>query len=947
MRAESMRMDRLTRRRQVVAWRREDLRNTATMLNSFRNDITEHTGSRSAINNPTRWNTMQASITGSAGNTNGVTVTATNKAKAGSFDFQVLSVAAGDFVRGNQQFNGVAAGAVADFERSLSNHLNLDMGFFLARSTVGGADGQAFRNNANLFNINHYEYVQIGDAEIRINYTDTAQDIMDRVNRTAAANVKMSFDTMRGVFTIESTKTGADAIVRTGNDRMGFLEHIGLANIRNAAAGNTLPPGMSINPITGAITGTAPSSTITTSSSILGNVAGIVGNTFDLSLLGGNGTFVMDANTSFHDLMNAINTDPNSDSTLSFANGRFTVMARNTATAIQTGDGTPNALLDFMGLNNIDIPANRAHIGVTAAAPTVNTNTDDQTTIFSLLNPPPTASVNISIGGLTITVNNTTTIAQFLAEVNGGALNVPNPAFDPQNPTAEPEFLPSAPSDVVLALNPDGTNTISAREIDGIINISSSPQGNRILSLFGINDALRTEINRVNAPAFVNGTEAVTHARNARISDSNPSLVGESITINGRDFTITASDTFQSFMDRINNATINPTTPFGVVVSLNDATGQFTIRPSTLNDDAKIQTNSSALAQFMGLANIDWAGNASHNYVFDHANSDHRLVQRAKDALIRYTSGPHGYDPVELKQASNTFELEALGVRIDITSAALSTTGTPNIISVDIKQNVDDVMDMIREFVDSYNKLIRELHTLQSTARPTQRGSRNFFEPLTEEQRKAMSDKEVEQWEDQARMGMLHRDPMIRNLQSEIRRVMFDPVTLSDGSKFALFNVGITTAGLSSDRSDFLAGVLQIDEDILRRHLMENPEKVQALFSRDFLDAGEGIGNAKERADSLPNIGVAWRLRHIIDNQLGISNPSAGSPFLDRVGALGWDDGQNIMSRQLRDYDERIERMQQFLIRRENHFFNMFARMEQAMAQSHQQMDSLFAFGNM
>jgi hypothetical protein len=39
--------------------------------------------------------------------------------------------------------------------------------------------------------------------------------------------------------------------------------------------------------------------------------------------------------------------------------------------------------------------------------------------------------------------------------------------------------------------------------------------------------------------------------------------------------------------------------------------------------------------------------------------------------------------------------------------------------------------------------------------------------------------------------------------------------------------------------------------------------------------------------------------------------------------------------------------MQQFLIRRENHFFSMFARMEQAMAQSHAQMDALFAMGGM
>jgi flagellar capping protein FliD len=36
--------------------------------------------------------------------------------------------------------------------------------------------------------------------------------------------------------------------------------------------------------------------------------------------------------------------------------------------------------------------------------------------------------------------------------------------------------------------------------------------------------------------------------------------------------------------------------------------------------------------------------------------------------------------------------------------------------------------------------------------------------------------------------------------------------------------------------------------------------------------------------------------------------------------------------------------MQRHLVRREAHFFAMFARMEQAMSQAHNQMDALWAF---
>jgi flagellar capping protein FliD len=69
-------------------------------------------------------------------------------------------------------------------------------------------------------------------------------------------------------------------------------------------------------------------------------------------------------------------------------------------------------------------------------------------------------------------------------------------------------------------------------------------------------------------------------------------------------------------------------------------------------------------------------------------------------------------------------------------------------------------------------------------------------------------------------------------------------------------------------------------------------------------------------------------------------------PLRQRAGyTSGLMVSENLMTRQLRDYDRRIMEMESFLQRRENHFFAMFARMENAMAQSHAQMDALFAFG--
>jgi len=86
--------------------------------------------------------------------------------------------------------------------------------------------------------------------------------------------------------------------------------------------------------------------------------------------------------------------------------------------------------------------------------------------------------------------------------------------------------------------------------------------------------------------------------------------------------------------------------------------------------------------------------------------------------------------------------------------------------------------------------------------------------------------------------------------------------------------------------------------------------------------------------------GLAFRLNFIIENATGLTGT-----LRDRVGiANGHDATTNRMSRQIQAYDSRLEQMQRWLQRRESHFFAMFARMEQAMAQSQAQMDSIFAF---
>jgi flagellar capping protein FliD len=297
---------------------------------------------------------------------------------------------------------------------------------------------------------------------------------------------------------------------------------------------------------------------------------------------------------------------------------------------------------------------------------------------------------------------------------------------------------------------------------------------------------------------------------------------------------------------------------------------------------------------------------------------------------------------------TNTFT-DVMGMRITINNTInAATPAAQREFQINTRRDVSDAMDMIRNFVSEFNTVIRYLNNLHSTPRPRS-GARTFYEPLTDEQRQAMSDREIEMWEERARVGLHHRDDTFRNLQQQLREWIQAPITLPNGSRISLHELGITTGyGSGPER---LIGMLQIDDStnnpqgISRlQHMLETrPEDVQALFTQ-MPPTGTALAvTGRERAQQMPQVGLALRMNYIIENAIGFD----GTIRRQAGTEGGIDANDNALTRRIRDYDRRIADMQSFLMRRETQFFAMFARMEGAMAQANAQMDSLWAFAGM
>jgi flagellar hook-associated protein 2 len=287
-----------------------------------------------------------------------------------------------------------------------------------------------------------------------------------------------------------------------------------------------------------------------------------------------------------------------------------------------------------------------------------------------------------------------------------------------------------------------------------------------------------------------------------------------------------------------------------------------------------------------------------------------------------------------LERSTNTFEYNGINFTLrEVTGSVVEIPGSPGQFRVDgdpivvgVARNTDRSLDAIKEFVESYNTFFQELRSMHSTPRQRPPGDRYaFFEPLTSEQRSSMSESEIREWEERARMGILHRDQSLQEIMNLMRQQIFNPVKLSNGSSMALFEIGITITR---------EGSLEVDEARLRQALTDRPADVSELFTND----PGGMRTDANFRDRLSNSGIATRMHDIIDmytfGSSGRLVQRAGSP--DHVI-------QNTMLRRIQDMDTSIANMTRTLARRENALFAKFAAMEAAVLRSNQQIDQLWS----
>ena len=364
------------------------------------------------------------------------------------------------------------------------------------------------------------------------------------------------------------------------------------------------------------------------------------------------------------------------------------------------------------------------------------------------------------------------------------------------------------------------------------------------------------------------------------------------------------------------------------------------LETDTLSDIAqKIRTETGLNANYDATANRFFissktTGSTDAKITFDNADAENlrdalKFTNLSntigKDAIIKY----NGTD--NLTYSSNNISINGLNITLKATSG---------VETIRTDTNVDGAYNKIKEFIDEYNKLIDVFNA--------KLGEKTYrdFPPLTDEQKKEMSESDIKLWEEKAKSGLIKNDSTINNMLSKMRQDIYESVT-GAGS---IYEFGITTGNWRDN------GKLQIDETKLKDALRNDSEKVlNTLFKTssvpeqtinaddsDIVKAEKKALMDQRQAESGAFIRIYDNMTNGIKEIVSKSGPGSESTLLRSVKSTILIDyvtkgSKSLLDSDIGEIDKRIDRENQRLITIEQRYWKQFTAMEQAMSQMNSQ----------
>lgn len=311
------------------------------------------------------------------------------------------------------------------------------------------------------------------------------------------------------------------------------------------------------------------------------------------------------------------------------------------------------------------------------------------------------------------------------------------------------------------------------------------------------------------------------------------------LVINGKEITIKSGESIYTMVSNINKAGA------GVQASYDSTLDRFFLSTNSTGATMKIDlagSDATALSlmndklKMTTLVNRTGTGDIADPYVYTA-----KAALTGQDAVFKL-------DGQELQQATNSFTIS--GISYTLKKEPPLPTDPPVKATVSVTTDIDKAVENVKAFIDSYNATLAAVYS-----EVNEKYNRNYA-PLTSEQKSSMSDDDIKSWEKIAKTGLLGNDSILRNLTSELRSNISNPIDGVTSKYNSMSAIGITSGKY------FENGKLYLDETQLRTALQEDPSALSNIFATD--------------GDSTAKDGVAVRLYDSLKSAMDQINKSAG-----------------------------------------------------------------------
>lgn len=374
---------------------------------------------------------------------------------------------------------------------------------------------------------------------------------------------------------------------------------------------------------------------------------------------------------------------------------------------------------------------------------------------------------------------------------------------------------------------------------------------------------------------------------------------------NNNDIVVEENDTMQTLINKIKGTGINANfdeEQNRIYLSAKKSGAEFNI-------DLSEDSTSVSLISALGIPSQAYLKNGKYYSDANYTNqiTDQSLISKIRNGeaavMINGEDAVLEVNGVEYKSSDNTFKINDATYTINKASNEEITVSTT--------KDTSATYNNVKSFIDSYNSIINEMVKSYNT-------SNQGYKPLTDEEEDAMTEKEVEKWNDILEASSLYKDSKLNDVIGKLKTVMSTGIEMDDGTTMYLSDFGINTGNyFNTDKNNRYAYNIDGDSDYssvstknnkLKQSIETNPEMVEEFFTK-----------------------LSKKMYNTLTTEMKSTEYSSMYKIYNDKQLASFD----------KNYDKEIAKLEKKLIEAEDKYYKQYAAMEKMLANIQSQNDYL------